>query len=501
MKHFKLYYTSDVHGYLLPTDYIQSGNQSLGMANAAYNFHKDGNTIIIDGGDMYQGSPMLQYLQQHQDIDAVTTAMNLAGYDYVTLGNHDFNYGYHALEKHLSQLNATVIAENVTDSNGETLYPAQIKTLADGTTVGLIGLVTDYINIWENPEHLAGIRIESPRIKAQKTVMYLRENADVVVGVYHGGYERDLVTGQQLSQTDENIAYQLTEQLDLDILLTGHQHGNVAPQVVNGVLTLQMPNQARMYAEIIGTKHDTEWVFNATTASVGHTARPDIITALAPLNERVQRWLDQPITQLTSAIPLAQPLALAQFGNDILQWIAHVELSATQADIALVSLNNNPSELPANLTLRQILQNYPFDNTLVTKRVSGLALKTALEHTADYFVLESGKLTVNPSWLYPKVEHYNYDLAFGISYTIDVKQPVGQRITELSFDGQAVADSDLFTVAMNSYRAAGGGDYTAYRDAETIFSGDETIQDMLVSYFKAHNQLPETPKLQLKVIY
>ena len=93
------------------------------------------------------------------------------------------------------------------------------------------------------------------------------------------------------------------------------------------------------------------------------------------------------------------------------------------------------------------------------------------------------------------------DLAFGISYTIDVKQPVGQRITELSFDGQAVADSDLFTVAMNSYRAAGGGDYTAYRDAETIFSGDETIQDMLVSYFKAHNQLPETPKLQLKVIY
>ena len=214
MKHFKLYYTSDVHGYLLPTDYIQSGNRSLGMANAAYNFHKDGNTIIIDGGDMYQGSPMLQYLQQHQDIDAVTTAMNLAGYDYVTLGNHDFNYGYHALEKHLSQLNATVIAENVTDSNGETLYPAQIKTLADGTTVGLIGLVTDYINIWENPEHLAGIRIESPRIKAQKTVMYLRENADVVVGVYHGGYERDLVTGQQLSQTDENIAYQLTEQLD-----------------------------------------------------------------------------------------------------------------------------------------------------------------------------------------------------------------------------------------------------------------------------------------------
>ena len=93
MKQFKLYYTSDVHGYLLPTDYIQAGAQPLGLANAATHFQKDAQTLIIDGGDMFQGSPMLQYLQQQPAQDAVTTAMNLAGYDYVTLGNHDFNYG------------------------------------------------------------------------------------------------------------------------------------------------------------------------------------------------------------------------------------------------------------------------------------------------------------------------------------------------------------------------------------------------------------------------
>lgn len=246
MKQFKLYYTSDVHGYLLPTDYIKKGNQPLGLSNVAANFKKDGNTIIIDGGDMYQGSPMLQYLQKTHDIDAVTVAMNLAEYDYVTLGNHDFNFGYDTLQKHLTQLNATVIAENVVDKSGNTLYPAQVKVLENGTKVGLIGLVTDYINVWEKPEHLTGIMIESPLIKASHTIAKLRQEVDVVIGVYHGGYERDMVTGKVVSDTSENIAWQLTKELDLDVLLTGHQHGNVSPRVINGVLTLQMPNQAKM---------------------------------------------------------------------------------------------------------------------------------------------------------------------------------------------------------------------------------------------------------------
>lgn len=501
MQQFKIYYTSDVHGYLLPTDYIQDGAQPLGLANAATHFKKDGQTLLIDGGDMYQGSPMLQYLQQHADIDAVSAAMNLAGYDYVTLGNHDFNFGYTALRQHLSQLEATVIAENITDFAGHTLYPAQIKTLADGTRIGLIGLVTDYINVWESAAHLQGIKIESPVIKAQQTIARLRETADVVIGIYHGGYERDLVTGQTLSDTTENVAYQLTESLDLDVLLTGHQHGDVPPQVVNGVLTLQLPNQAKRFATITGQKIKGRWHFFAETTPVGDTPRSDIVTMLTPLQQRVAQWLDQPIATLTAAVPSKAPLQLAQSGNAIFTWIAAVQLAASQADLTLVSLNNNPSSLPAQLTLRQILQNYPFDNTLVTKQMTGRDLRDGLEHTAAYFILEAGHLSINPAWLNPKVEHYNYDLVYGLQYTIDITQPVGQRLTEMVFNGRPVQDDETFTVAMNSYRAAGGGNYTAYQRAPTLFNDNRTVQELLVAYFKTHNQLPKTPKLALCLKY
>lgn len=501
MKHFKLYYTSDVHGYLWPTDYIQSGLQPQGLINVAANYQKDSNTLVIDGGDMYQGSPLLQYLKKYEDIDAVSDMMNMAGYDYVTLGNHDFNAGYDELKKHLANLNATVLAENVTDENGQTLYPAEIKTLADGTKVGLIGLVTDYINIWEKPEHLAGIKIESPLIKAGKTIARLRQSADVVIGIYHGGYERDLDSGKITSMTSENIACQLTAELDLDILLTAHQHGQVPAQLINDTLTLQLPNQAKFYAQIDGELRDGKWLFTVSTNSAGTISQPDMFKALQPLNDKVEAWLDQPIANLTSSVAVEEPLILAQYGNDVLRWVAAVQMAATGAQITLQGLNNNPSSLPKQLTLRSILQNYPFDNTLVTKRISGADLRVGLEHTANYFVMEGQKLAVNPDWLKPKVEHYNYDLAFGIDYEIDVRRPVGHRITKLQYQGKDIQDTDYFSIAMNNYRAVGGGDYQTYANSEIIYTGDKAIQDMLVAYFEDHDQLPNTPQLLLKVLH
>lgn len=499
MKQFKIYYTSDVHGYLFPTDYITDDSQPLGLINAAANYQKDNNTIIIDGGDMYQGSPLVQYVRKNQAMDAVTVAMNMAGYDYVTLGNHDFNFGYHELQEHLTHLDATVLAENVTDLAGETLYPAQIKVLENGTSVGLIGLVTDYVNIWEKPENLEGIKIESPLIKAAATIAKLREKVDVVVGIYHGGYERDLTTGEVISDSTENIAWQLTDVLDLDILLTGHQHGNVQPQVINDVLTLQMPNQAKLFAEITGEKIDGKWQFNAVTKSAGFVSQEAIRQQLQPLQNRVESWLDQPIAELSHDIKSESPLYLAQHGNAILQWIANVQLLSSGADITLVSLNNNPSNLPKNLTLRRILQNYPFDNTLVTKCVTGHDLRVSLEHTAQYFTVTNNQLAINPKWLVPKVEHYNYDLAYGIDYAFDISRDSGQRLSKLQYHGVDVQDNDMFTIAMNNYRAVGGGNYGEYGASKTVISSDQSIQDMLITFFQTHKQLPDSPKLQFNV--
>ncbi len=99
-----VYFTSDVHGYLYPTNF--HNREPRPMALLSMRFPTDGNTLVIDGGDMLQGSP-LTYFGRSQGVDLpIARAMNARGYDYVTLGNHDFNYGRENLTRYLKELDA-----------------------------------------------------------------------------------------------------------------------------------------------------------------------------------------------------------------------------------------------------------------------------------------------------------------------------------------------------------------------------------------------------------
>jgi len=86
MKKLKIYFTSDIHGYIYPTNYRDDTEKNMGILNIINQFEKDGNTLIIDGGDTIQGSPLTNYLSNNEfDIHPLATVMNEGQYDYVTL--------------------------------------------------------------------------------------------------------------------------------------------------------------------------------------------------------------------------------------------------------------------------------------------------------------------------------------------------------------------------------------------------------------------------------
>lgn len=88
----KIYFTSDVHGYFYPTTYGDLKRKDLGLFSFARDFKKDENTLVIDGGDILQGSAFAYYCRQKSGSpQAIVDIMNDCGYDYYTLGNHDFN--------------------------------------------------------------------------------------------------------------------------------------------------------------------------------------------------------------------------------------------------------------------------------------------------------------------------------------------------------------------------------------------------------------------------
>ena len=93
-KKLKVYFTSDVHGYFYPTTYGDMDVKPVGLFGCAADFNKDDETLIIDGGDILQGSAFAYYCRQVADSpEVIADIMNDCGYDYYTLGNHDFNYG------------------------------------------------------------------------------------------------------------------------------------------------------------------------------------------------------------------------------------------------------------------------------------------------------------------------------------------------------------------------------------------------------------------------
>ena len=123
MKTLKIYFTSDMHGFVYPTDYTNNDDKHLGMLNVINSFTKDENTLIIDGGDTIQGSPFTTFISKKDfEVHPIGKVLNQGKYDFVTLGNHDFNYGYDYLAKYLNTLDATCVCSNVEDKQVSSLF-------------------------------------------------------------------------------------------------------------------------------------------------------------------------------------------------------------------------------------------------------------------------------------------------------------------------------------------------------------------------------------------
>lgn len=507
MKELKIYFTSDIHGYIYPTDYRDMTIKPMGLLNIVSSFDKDGNTLIIDGGDTIQGSPFMTYLTRTDfERHPMAMVMNTGGYDFITLGNHDFNYGYDYLGKYLNHLDAQCICCNIKDRTGNLpILPYAIKVLENGLRVGLIGVVTEYVPVWENPRNLINFDVAPSIESIQASYDIVRPQVDVLVGVYHGGFERDLDTGKVLSQTKENLAYTICEQFDFDILLTGHQHIPMPGRVIEGTHIVQTPHNATEYI-MLTASYDPQIQALCQVAShlekvVSHT-QPLLYEALLTQENAVQKWLDQPVGFLSEALPPLPHLEMALKGSPLANFINQVQLEVSGADLSCTSFANSIKGFNEQVTIRDIVSTYVYPNTLVVLEVTGSILRQALEKCASYFDYdETGGLCVSERFLKPKVAHYNYDYFSGIDYTFDITNPVGKRVIELSKNGVAIKDNACFKLVMNNYRATGVSGYECYQTCPKVNEILIELPEIIINYFEQHKYVTVDQTHYFKVKY
>ena len=500
----RILYTSDLHGKVYPYSYADGAEKMYGLARlkTLADSLRDENTILIDNGDVLEGSPLTFYhfKNQKEEVCPATTAMRRMNYDFVNIGNHDFNFGTDALFLHLKETGAECITTNVTYRGRAFGKPYVIRELA-GRRIAFFGIMTQYVPHWEQPENIRDVVFSDAFETAQKTVRLIKETekTDYIVCVYHGGLERDLKTGEAIEvQTGENEGYRILKEIDgIDVLLTGHQHRTIC-ETLFGTLCMQ-PGADGAYLACVEIDME-EGAITGKLLPANTAPEEAMMRALQPVEDTVQAWLDTPLGTSKVDLVIRDGFDARLNKSQVATFLNMVQSETTGAELSASAIFLGATGFSEHITMRQLVATYVFPNTLVVKRVTGKALRAFLERAAQFFDVKDGKVVISASHDFPTPQHFNYDMVDGVTYTIKAGNPVGERVILLQKDGKDVRDDDVFTLAVNNYRAAGGGEYTMIAEAETVREDLTSMVDLIADYIMRNPVIDFTPVNNIRVI-
>lgn len=515
--HIVLIGTTDLHGNILPVDYYTNRADNRGLAKIATLVKQvrkhNPNVLLLDSGDTIQGTPLAYFHNKKNNTppDPMMLAMSALKHDAMTVGNHEYNFGLQVLEKARSEAKFPWLSANTYNAGtNKTHYQPYIVKEIAGVRVGILGLTTPGVPTWENKPNYAGLEFREPLSEARKWVPLLRtkERADVVVIAMHMGIEEDPRTGQinPGQVRNENQAIAIARQVPgVDVIFMGHTHRDVPSLVVNGVLLTQANHWGRHLAraDLYMQRVANRWrvyARAATTIPVDERVEPDaeIVKLVEPYDRETQAWLSQRIGESDEELTAVD----ARFKDTaILDLIQRVQMEVGKADVSMAAVFNPQARIAkGKVTVREIAGLYVYENTLVVLDVTGQQVKDALEHSAKYFrAFERGK---TPEELIDeKIPAYNFDIAEGVTYEINLRKPVGQRIENLQFQGKPLLPTQKLRLATNNYRVNGGGGYTMYQNAPVLYRSGEEIRELIIDWVERHKEIPTKPTGNWKLVY
>ena len=508
--------TTDLHGNINPIDYYTNKPDNRGLAKVATLIKRaraeHPNVLLIDSGDTIQGSPLESFHGRKNNAppDPMMLAMSSLSYDAMTVGNHEYNFGLKVLEKARSEAKFPWLSANTYDTQTQKPHykPYIVKEVA-GVRIGILGLTTPGIPNWDNPPNYAGLEFHEPVDEARKWVPILREQekADVVVIAMHMGLGEDLRTGEinpgQVPHENEAIAI-AKEVPGIDVIFMGHTHRDVPSLYINGVLLTQANYWGRHLAraDLYLQKAGTGWRVYAKAARTMATddrvePDPEIVKLAEPYDRETQGWLAKVIGESPEELTARD----SRFKDTaILDLIQKVQMDEGKADVSMVASFNTEARIEKGpVSVRDIAGLYVYENTLAVLEVTGQQLKDALEHSAKYFKpYVPGKPLSD--LIDEKIPGYNFDIAEGVTYELDISKPVGQRIQNLRFRGQPLSPARKLRLATNNYRVNGGGGYTMYKNAPVVYRSSEEIREMIIDWVERHKTIPTKPNNNWRIL-
>ncbi len=484
--HIKILQTTDVHGNFFPYNFITRTPWKGSLARVATVIDSvrasagKENVVLIDNGDILQGQPTVYY---YNFIDTVSPHIasriyDFLQYDAATIGNHDVETGHHVYDRWIAQTSTPILGANVVSAeSGEPYLTPYTVIERQGVKIAILGLLTPAIPAWL-PENLwSGLRFEDMEECAEKWIKIIKEkeSPDLIVGLFHSGYDYTRQTGDY----HENASFQIAKNIPgFDVVFMGHDHQRFNKVVANAsgdsVVVINPANNANAVAMVDVTLQknaDGKVALKHISGKLIDTE--DIAPDAAFMNEfsgdyaKVDEFVSRPIGVAEGEFSSHD----AFFGPSAFIDLVHrLQLDITGADISFAApLSFDATIKKGSVRVSDMFNLYKYENLLYTMRMTGKEIKDYLEESYSIWIqnpsdaqshlllFASQNPTASDNAL--KYPSYNFDSAAGIRYTVDVTKQKGQRVSIISMaDGKPFDEDTEYKVAVNSYRGNGGGD-------------------------------------------
>ncbi len=503
-------HTNDTHGRWEPDRY-GGGMAYLASLIAAERAHNP-NALLLDAGDTFQGNSFAYFFKDRAD-NPIAGGMNALGYDVMTLGNHEFNFGAGTFASMLSQLDATILGTANMDDDGT--YGFVNDNVADyvnldvnGKKVTILGITNPRIYRYELPTNILGLTFY-PAVDAAADMVpdiLAAENPDLFVGLTHVGYQP---YGGEID-SDELIAQTVG---GLDVIIGGHSHTELNPSVMVGDPVANpdgtLVAHARRYAGFLGQVNvgfigDDIVLREGFLIPAGEaTANADLLAYLAPYAAEILAYNDTVIGQTMAPIDALDAYTEETSGANLQADSAVWELldkAGVAVDLHLSGAMSNrlvaegaTPAAPVEITKGDMFNLMPYENSLVVIEMNGPQIKEVLERSYRNW------WWFNQGYPWGGYSHYTTcmlatDAGNVISYTGDLAvEPDGNNVASLTLNGTTVDLTDAGTtylVSTVNYVAAGSCNFN--NDGETIWPLDQIaydtqyyVRDTVINYTEA----------------
>ncbi len=465
-----IFHTNDIHSRVEETD------SSIGYAKlaslVAEHREKKQNVLLLDAGDTLHGENIANLVEG----ESIVSIMNSVGYDAMTSGNHDFNYGQNRLIELSDMADYPILGANALKEDGGSLLQEYEIFELEGVKVGVLGLISPETAFKTHPNNVVGINFEDPILVAKSLVDQIRQEVDILIVLGHLGDE------------GEDTSIKLAEAIgQIDLIIDGHSHSTYQEgRLVNDVLIASTGEHFKNIGLVEIQLKDGEIVDKqARLISKEETMdiedSEEVLQIINDINKAQEGILAQVIGETKVALDGERENVRTKETN-LGNLVMDAFLEETGADIAMANGGGIRTSLEAGeLTKGDVISVVPFSNFVITKKLTGSRIKEALEFSVR---------------LYPESNGGFLQVA-GLSFNFDPSQAEGQRVFDIKVGDQPLNLDEEYIVATHDFLAAGGDGYEMFADTE-IVNEYPVMNEVVMNYIKKKEIV--SPELEGRIL-